>query len=229
MARVVADDRSKSIFWISEGKEKKIATINLTPGRTYYGERTVQVRETEYRFWDPFRSKLAAALINGLKYFPFQEGARILYLGASTGTTVSHVSDIVGEEGIVFAVEFAPRVANEFIDRCANFRRNIVTIVEDARRPERYSGIFGRVDTIYCDIAQPDQTQIAIKNSMLYLKKCGYLLLIVKSRSIDSSKPPSKVFEEEESKLRESRFEILQSIVLSPFDKDHAMIVSRSS
>jgi len=228
LARIMADERSKRIFWILNG-EKKIATINLTPGRTYYGEKTAVVKGTEYRYWDPFRSKLAAALINGLKHFPFHKGARILYLGASTGTTVSHVSDIVGEDGVVFAVEFAPRVANEFIDRCANFRKNIITIVEDARMPERYSGIFGKVDAIYCDIAQPDQTQIAIKNSMLYLKSGGHLLLAVKSRSIDASKQPAKVFEEEESKLRESGFEILQKIILHPFDKDHAMIVSRKA
>ena len=33
----------------------------------------------------------------------------MLYLGAASGTTVSHVSDVVGPEGMVYAVEFSHR------------------------------------------------------------------------------------------------------------------------
>jgi fibrillarin-like pre-rRNA processing protein len=124
-------------------------------------------------------------------------------------------------------VEFAPRVANEFIDRCAKYRKNIVAIVEDARKPEKYVGVFGKVDIVYCDIAQPDQTEIAIKNCNFYLKDNGYLFLIVKSRSIDVAKEPSKVFEEEEEKLKKAGFQHLQTIGLAPFDKDHALIVAK--
>ena len=225
MVRVIVDKRSEKVFWIMDGNERRIATKNLTPGKIVYKEKTLQLDKTEYRYWDPFRSKLAAALINDLKYFPFSESSKVLYLGASTGTTVSHISDILGEKGIVFAVEFAPRVANEFIDRCAKFRRNVVTIVEDARRPDRYVGIFGKVDIVYCDIAQPNQTEIAIQNCRFYLKNGGYLFLIVKSRSIDSSKAPSRIFKEEEDKLKMGGFKLLQTIVLSPFDKDHALII----
>jgi fibrillarin-like pre-rRNA processing protein len=227
LVRVAVDERSEKIFWIIEGKGRRIATKNLTPGKIFYGEKTLQLDKSEYRYWDPFRSKLAAALINDLKHFPFSEGSTVLYLGASTGTTVSHLSDIVGEKGIVFAVEFAPRVANEFIDRCAKFRTNVVTIVEDARRPDRYVGIFGKVDIVYCDIAQPNQTEIAIQNCRFYLKNEGYMFLIVKSRSIDASRAPSAIFKEEEEKLKKAEFELLQTIVLSPFDKDHALIVTK--
>jgi fibrillarin-like pre-rRNA processing protein len=207
--------------------ERRIATENLTPRKTVYGEKTLLLDKVEYRYWDPFRSKLAAALINGLKHFPFLEGLKVLYLGASTGTTVSHLSDILGEKGIVFAVEFAPRVANEFIDRCAKFRRNVITIVEDARRPERYFGVFGKVDAVYCDIAQPNQTEIAIQNCWFYLKDGGHLFLVVKSRSINASKAPSIIFREEEDKLRKGGFDLLQTLTLSPFDKDHALIVTK--
>ncbi|MGD0330165.1 MAG: fibrillarin-like rRNA/tRNA 2'-O-methyltransferase [Nitrososphaeria archaeon] len=225
--RVDTDERSDSVFWIIDGNEKRIATINLTPGKTFYGEKTLYINKNEYRYWDPFRSKLAAALINGLKHFPFPKNLKVLYLGASTGTTVSHISDIIGEKGIIFAVEFAPRVANEFIDRCAKFRRNLITIVEDARRPEKYFGIFGKVDVVYCDIAQPNQTEIAIQNCRFYLKEGGYLFLVVKSRSINATKAPSRIFEEEEDKLRIAGFDLLQTITLSPFDKDHALIIAK--
>ncbi|MCX8188569.1 MAG: fibrillarin-like rRNA/tRNA 2'-O-methyltransferase [Nitrososphaeria archaeon] len=227
MVQVRTDNNFSGVYWITENGQERIATLNLVPGKKVYGEKVIQSRDIEYRLWDPFRSKLAAAIINGLNFFPFKDGARVLYLGASTGTTVSHVSDIVKDNGIVFAVEFSPRVANEFIDRCAKFRKNIITIVEDARKPENYVGIFGKVDVVYCDIAQPDQTEIAIKNCKMFLRKDGILMLIVKSRSIDVVKEPTKIFEEEEKKLKSSGFEVLQKIELSPFDKDHALIVSK--
>ncbi|MEM1985491.1 MAG: fibrillarin-like rRNA/tRNA 2'-O-methyltransferase [Nitrososphaeria archaeon] len=227
MVQVRTDNNFSGVYWITENGQEKIATANLALGKKVYGEKLVSSGGVEYRFWDPFRSKLAAAIINGLKFFPFKDGVKVLYLGASTGTTVSHVSDIVKENGIVFAVEFSARVANEFIDRCAKFRKNIITIVEDARRPENYVGIFGKVDVVYCDIAQPDQTDIAIKNCKMFLRKDGILMLIVKSRSIDVVKEPTKIFEEEERKLKSSGFEVLQKIELTPFDKDHALIVSK--
>ncbi len=227
MVQVRVDNNFNGVYWITENGQEKIATANLAPGKRVYGEKIVSSGGVEYRLWDPFRSKLAAAIINGLKFSPFKEGIKVLYLGASTGTTVSHVSDIVKDDGVVFAVEFSPRVANEFIDRCAKFRKNIITIVEDARKPENYVGIFGKVDVVYCDIAQPDQTEIAIKNCKMFLKKEGILMLIVKSRSIDVVKEPTKIFEEEERKLKSSGFDVLQKIELTPFDKDHALIVSR--
>ena len=88
----------------------------------------------------------------------------------------------------------------------------------------RYYSIFGKIDTIYCDIAQVDQTEIAITNSKLFLEKGNHLLLVVKSRSIDVIKNPQRVFEEEAEKLRKEGFFIEQIINLIPFDKDHALI-----
>lgn len=227
MVKVTVDERSPRMIWVLDRNDRRIVTFNLTPGRTVYGERTLLINGIEYRYWDPFRSKLAAALHKGLTVFPFHENTRVLYLGASTGTTVSHVSDIVGDKGVVFAVEFAPRVANELIDRCGKYRSNVITIVESARWPERYSGVFGKADVVYCDIAQPDQTPIAMKNCRIYMKKEGYLFLIIKSRSIDVAKKPSQIFDEEEDKLRSGGYYILERIELSPFDKDHALVVAK--
>ena len=53
--------------------------------------------KTEYRVWNPFRSKLAAAILGGVDKIHMKPGAKVLYLGAASGTTVSHVSDIVGK------------------------------------------------------------------------------------------------------------------------------------
>ncbi len=131
----------------------------------------------EYRLWDPFRSKLAASIMNGLENFPFKNNTKVLYLGASTGTTVSHISDIVGPSGLVFAVEHASRVARDFLDRVATHRSNIMPILQDARKPKEYFSVFGKVDVVYVDIAQPDQTKIAIENCDIFLKKEGLFLI----------------------------------------------------
>jgi len=159
-----------------------------------------------------------------MKNMPIKNGTKVLYLGASTGTTVSHVSDIIGSSGIVFAVEPATRVARELIENVASKRRNVMPILEDARKPQSYFSIFGTVDVVYCDIAQPDQTEIAIANCMAYLKQGGVMLLVVKTRSIDVTMEPRAIVMQEAAKLQRSGFSIDQIINLEPFDKDHGMI-----
>ena len=62
---------------------------------------------------------------------------QVLYLGAASGTTVSHVSDIVGPEGLVYAVEFSHRSGRDLIN-VAKKRTNIIPIIEDARHPHKY-------------------------------------------------------------------------------------------
>ena len=203
---------------------REYATPNLVKGLTVYGEKLVKLNDEEYRIWDPFRSKLAAALKKGLKDFPLSHGDKILYLGASTGTTVSHVSDVVGNKGLVFAVEPSVRVARELIENVASKRKNVIPIIEDARRPESYFSVFGNVDLVYCDIAQSDQTEIAIKNCNAFLKSEGIMLIIIKTRSIDVTMSPHSVVVMESEKLRKNNFQINQTINLDPFDKDHALI-----
>lgn len=212
--------------------KKLLATRNLTPGRVYYGEKAVRAsldgESAEFRFWDPFRSKLSASILNGLKSFPFEEGSSVLYLGASTGTTVSHVSDIVGTSGKVFAVEMASRVARELLDLVVRYRTNVIPVIADARHPNRYPSVYGSIPVIYCDIAQPDQTDIAIANcKRFFQEEKGTLFLVVKASSIDSTEDINRVISEQAKKLRESGFEIIQKIDLEPYDKKHAMIISR--
>ena len=213
------------IFWFEVEGEKKLATENLVPGNQVYNEKLLNVKGVEYRIWNPFRSKLAASIMNGLKDFPFNKKSNVLYLGVSTGTTISHISDIVGQDGIIFGVEHAARVARDFLDRVASHRKNIVPIIQDARKPEEFFSVYKKVDVVYVDIAQPDQTDIAIENCKLYLKSGGYLFLIIKTRSIDVTKDPKRVIKNEIKKL-ESLFEIKQTIDLQPYDKDHAMVVA---
>jgi fibrillarin-like pre-rRNA processing protein len=219
-----SDLESDAIKWISINGEKNAATLNLVTGDNVYGEKLVKYAGEEYRIWDPFRSKLAAALKKRMKNMPITNGSKVLYLGASTGTTVSHVSDIVGPSGIVFAVEPATRVARDLIENVVSKRKNVLPILEDARKPHSYFAVFGKVDVIYCDIAQPDQTDIAIANCLAYLKLRGVMLLVVKTRSIDVTMDPRAVVTQEVGKLKKNGFQIDQTINLEPFDRDHSLV-----
>lgn len=220
------ENEEGNIFWVKVEGERRLATLNLVPGNQVYKEKLVKIKDEEFRAWDPYRSKLAAAIMNGLQALPIVRKSRILYLGVSTGTTASHVSDIVGPSGVVFCVEHTSRVAREFLDRVASHRSNIVPILQDARNPKEYFAVYGTIDVVYVDIAQPDQTEIAILNCKTFLKKGGYLMLVIKTRSIDVTKEPAEIIRMEAAKIRES-FEIVQEINLNPYERDHGMVVAK--
>ena len=220
------EDVKNNFFWVKVDGQEKLATENLVAGNQVYKEKLVNKKGIEYRVWDPFRSKLAAVIMKGLEIFPFKEKSKVLYLGVSTGTTISHISDIVGPGGIIFGVEHSSRVARDFLDRVASYRKNIIPIMQDARQPQQYFSVFGKVDIVYVDIAQPDQTEIAIANCKMYLKNQGYLFLVIKTRSIDVTKAPRKIIENEKKKLQ-TNFELEQVIDLMPYDKDHAIVIAK--
>lgn len=204
----------------------RIATVNLALGKRVYGERLFKWKDLELREWNPYRSKLGAALLKGIEELPIKEGHKILYLGAATGTTPSHVSDIVGPTGRVYALDVAPRVMRELIAVCET-RPNMFPMLADARKPHEYRHIVELVDGIYADIAQPDQASIVADNAEFFLKDGGYLLLAIKARSIDVTREPSEVFKQQIDILKERGFEIIDMVHLEPFDKDHAMVYAK--
>ena len=220
----------QEIFWVTfEDGSKRLATKNLAPGHTVYGELLVKFKGVEYRVWDAFRSKLAAAIMKGLKTVPIQLGQKILYLGAASGTTASHVSDILGEKGHVYCVEFAARSIRDLVDNVCAFRMNMSPILADARFPERYSALLEKVEVMYCDIAQPEQAKVLADNADSFLKDNGWIMLAVKSQSIDVTKDPSEVYREEANKLKKRGFRIQHFVNLEPYDKAHVMIVAQKT
>ena len=228
-ARVKPHPQFPAIYQVTlEDGAQRLATKNLTPGRNVYGERLIRHKGVEYRIWDPFRSKLAAAILKNLKTVPIKPGHKVLYLGAASGTTASHVSDIVGEKGHVYCVEFASRAIRELVNNVCAFRLNMSPILEDARFPEKYAMfISGKVDDIYCDIAQPEQAKVLADNADLFLKKSGWIMLAVKAQSIDVTKEPTEVYKREVKVLENRGFRIGEVIHLEPYDKAHAMIVAQ--
>jgi fibrillarin-like pre-rRNA processing protein len=206
-------------------KNRILLTKNLVPGRTVYTEELIREGNDEFRTWDPMKSKLCAGLLKGMKSSYIKEGDFVLYLGASTGTTPSHVSDIVGEDGFVYALDFAPRVVRNLVFVCKE-RKNMAPLLADANRPESYLSYASPVEVIYQDIAQRNQVGIFVKNIEMYLKIGGYGLLALKARSIDVTKRPRQIFEQVRRELSE-KFQIVEEVVLEPFEKDHCMFVVR--
>jgi fibrillarin-like pre-rRNA processing protein len=211
-----------------EGGVQRLATRNLTPGLTVYGERLIHVKNVEYRIWDAFRSKLAGAILKGIQTVPIESGSKVLYLGAASGTTPSHVSDIIGDGGHQYCIEFAQRSLRDLVNNVAAYRSNISPFLADARLPEKYAMfINGKVDTIYCDVAQPEQAKLLADNADVFLKPSGWVMLACKAQSIDVTLAPETVYRQEANVLRKRGFEVKEIVDLEPYDKAHAMILAQ--
>lgn len=224
---IVEPHRYQGVF-IARGKEDTIVTKNMVVGESVYGEKRISTEEgetkIEYRAWNPFRSKLAAAIVGGIENIHMKPGSKVLYLGAASGTTVSHVSDLVGPDGLVYAVEFSHRSGRDLIN-VAKKRPNIIPIIEDARHPHKYRMLVGMVDTIFADVAQPDQARIVAINAHNFLRNQGHVVISIKANCIDSTAESEAVFAGEVSKLKSEKIKPLEQLTLEPYERDHAVVV----
>ncbi|KAG2319264.1 hypothetical protein Bca52824_012477 [Brassica carinata] len=228
-SKVIVEPHRHAGVFIAKGKEDALVTKNLVPGEAVYNEKRISVQnedgtKTEYRVWNPFRSKLAAAILGGVDNIWIKPGAKVLYLGAASGTTVSHVSDLVGPEGCVYAVEFSHRSGRDLVNM-AKKRTNVIPIIEDARHPAKYRMLIGMVDVIFSDVAQPDQARIVALNASFFLKTGGHFVISIKANCIDSTVPAEAVFQSEVKKLQQEQFKPAEQVTLEPFERDHACVV----
>ncbi|HPX78459.1 MAG TPA: fibrillarin-like rRNA/tRNA 2'-O-methyltransferase, partial [Methanobacterium sp.] len=166
-------------------------------------------------------------ILNGLEIFPFHDSSKILYLGASTGTTPSHISDIVSD-GLIYSVESSPRMMRKLVD-LSQIRSNLIPILDDASKPRNYLHLVEKVDIIYADVAQPNQTDIFMDNMRLFIKEGGQGFLMIKARSIDVTRDPDEIYKKEESRLKAAGFRVLEKIDLEPYEKDHMAFVCEIS
>jgi fibrillarin-like pre-rRNA processing protein len=190
------------------------------------GDRKEEVIEhgVAYRLWNPYNSKLSAAIISGLKNMHIKEKSKVLYLGAANGTTCSHISDIIGPEGLVYCIEISERSMRDLLQVCET-RPNMIPILSDARNTDSYAAELSDIDIIYQDVSARDQAEILLANEE-FLKPGGYAYAAIKSQSIDVSKDPNEVYKEFISKVSK-RMELIETIDISRYDKMHLFVVFR--
>ncbi|KAL1785691.1 rRNA 2' [Sigmodon hispidus] len=203
---MVEPHRHEGVF-ICRGKEDALVTKNLVPGESVYGEK-----------------RLAAAILGGVDQIHIKPGAKVLYLGAASGTTVSHVSDIVGPDGLVYAVEFSHHSGRDLIN-LAKKRTNIIPVIEDARHPHKYCMLIAMVDVIFADVAQPDQTGIVALNAHTFLRNGGHFVISIKANCIDSTASAEAVFASEVKKMQQENMKPQEQLTLEPYERDHAVVV----
>jgi fibrillarin-like pre-rRNA processing protein len=171
-------------------------------------------------YWNPDKSKWKAALEKGLAIKP-NENDNILYLGASSGTTVGQISKLT--KGIVFAVENSPDMAIELV-KLAEKSRNIAPVFSDARDVDYIKkSLNGKsINILFQDIPSTDQVDILVNASKL-IDKNGIVLFSLKTQSI-SQQSPQITFRKAEEALNE-KFKILSKISLEPYHKKHYFFV----
>lgn len=189
-------------------------------GKPLFGEKISRDHGAFLREWNVKRSKLGAAILKGLNIFPIKEDSRILYLGASTGTTVSYISDIASD-GIIYAVELSYDPFVKLLDLSVQ-RKNIIPILEDATSPEKFSFLVENADIIYQDISQRDQIGIFNRNAEAF-PDAKWAFLILKARSITARKRESEILHENIGRIRD--FKVAQVIDLTPYDIANYLLV----
>lgn len=214
------EEIAPGIFILQERDNSRLATRSSDPVPVY-GEHI----QNGYRHWDPYRSKLAALILKGRgQALPsLNKDSKVLYLGAASGTTVSHVADIVCA-GLVYAVEFSARSMRDLVRLCER-RDNIIPILADAAKPEEYAPLLEPVDLVYQDVAQRNQAQIASLNCARYLCRGGELYMMLKSRSVDATASPKAVLQSELKKLE--GFESVEVMDIEPYHLDHWAVRAR--
>jgi len=223
--------KKTKMFGIFEelGRGRKIYTHNFIKGNTVYDEKLVYDRNKEFREWNPRKSKLGSYIMQkGVNDIFIRPTSKILYLGIASGTSASHISDIVRNDGMIYGIDPAFRVMIDLMF-VSKERKNIAPIMEDAAHPENYKKLIPKeVDFVFQDVAQRNQAEIFIKNVDMYLKKGGFGMIAIKARSIDVSKRPKDVFKNVR-KILEEKYTIVDSKNLEPYEKDHMMIVIKKN
>lgn len=204
----------------------KLLTKNLVPGNRSYDESQVTLSNVNYRIWNAYHSKLAAGIKKGLNELRIKEGAKVLYLGCAEGKTVSHLSDAVGKNGLIFGVDISARAMQSFM-KLTESRENVLPVLADADQPDAYADHLKgqKIDLLFQDVAQKNQAEILCKNAQ-FLEKGGQALLSLKARSVQSHVDPKEILRDEIEVL-EKVFEVRQVLNLAPFEDDHYLIDCR--
>lgn len=235
--------KESRFFQVKIGDEEQLATKNLDKGTEMYKEKIVRVNGEEFLEWNPYSCKLAAAIRNGLQILPIMKNSRIICVGATNGSTITHISDIVGSKGSVFVVD-SNKNKKSFLSKLATIRKNIISVSDNPQEQLYSVSTAEKIDLLYVDIPQLDQTALAIQKYRSLLKTGGFLMLATKKdeNSILENNVDGWLAEQKAglNKIRllidklKSQFQILQEINLGlnylmkpPFHKSYVFILAQ--
>ena len=227
------------LAWGIRKEGRTLWTRNAVKGVSVRDERRKKDSRIEWRQWEPQRSKVAACLLK-TKLDPSElipeVGSTCLYLGASSGTTVSHIHDHVcgsgnHHNGQIISVEISPRMMRD-LSKLSELRPGLIPVLGDARKPTVISPYLrDKVDWIHQDISVADQTKSFLNISEIFLKDDGIGLLSLKAASErwieggdDSRFKSAKELIESNSKV-----ELIENVDISHFEGQHRVFVIRKN
>ena len=224
--------KPEKLAWGVRREGRSLWTRNAVRGVSVRGERRKTDSKIEWRAWAASKSKVAAALLrtsnNPSELLP-ETGSTCLYLGASYGSTVSHIHDHVcgsgnHHSGQVVAVEISPRAMRE-LSALATRRIGLVPVLGDARVPSQIAPfIRGKADWIHQDLSIADQAQTFVKMTQAFLRPGGTGLLSLKAASERASQGDDvSRFAKAEGIIKESNLELIERIDLTGLEEQHVV------
>lgn len=229
--------RYVSLGWGIRKERGGLWTRNAVGGTSVRGERRKRDGRVEWRKWDSHRSKVAAMLMR-TKSDPStlipEPGSLCVYLGASSGSTVSHLHDhICGagnhHDGRIIAVDISSRMMRDLVIMCET-RPGIIPVLADARHPLSVAQYLQRKsDWLFQDLSMPDQAKSFIESTSKPLTEGGLGIISIKAAS-ERWAPggDEQHFDESESLINSaSHLQIIERIDLRGLEDQHIAIVTR--
>jgi len=230
------------IFQIQIGNEEQLATKNMVKGTKTRKEKIVIVNNEEFLEWNPYKSKLAAAIRSGLQILPIIKNSKVVCINLPEESTMLHISNIVGCGGSVFVIN-VNKNKKSFLNKLVDTHKNIIPIYDTIDELSFSSSITGKVDALYVDIPESEQIETIVEKYGSLLKNEGFLMLIAKKDDdavlendlvgwMAEQRAGFDKIREITTKLK-SQFEIIQEInlgvnyVMEPYHKLHAFILAQ--
>ena len=170
--------------------------------------------------WNPYTSKLAAALFSGMEIFPIKLASKIFYFDDYSTITLEHISNIINNEGIVY---FLKNIENKQI---LNFT-NVKIINCDIDNHDYFIELQEEIDVAYLDLSTDEKLNSIIKNCKIILKQNGFLVLVLNDKYSISD---DFIVQIQNTIINlKASFELIQEINLSYFFKNSFMIVMKNA
>ena len=229
------------IFQIQIGNEEQLATKNIVKGTKTRKEKIAIVNNEEFLEWNPYKSKLAAAIRSGLQILPIIKNSKVVCINLPEESTILHISNIIGSGGSVFVID-VNKNKKSFLNKLVNTHKNIIPIYDTVDRLSFSSSITGKVDALYVDNPESEQIEQIVEKYGSLLKNEGFLMLVTKKDGAILENDIAGWMAEQRggfNKIREitaklkSQFEIIQEInlgvnyAMEPYHKLHAFILAQ--